>query len=325
MVVPGEPTTAPVRRVAPGAVRWLLLALLPLLAALLYERGQHYDPSLLDFKSGGSRMTAFLPEQVENWQRLATIRPFDKANLYEYIDGHAEYFLSAGFRALTVAEYRLPTDTQQPSAVVDLYDMGEPLNAFGVLMDEIGVGGQPVAVGDVGFQAPRSLGFVAGQYYVKLAAFADNLSLLVVAQAVHQAILKGAGQSLGKASLNLLFPDLGMVTTTRFIKENYHGWSFLQRVAERRFQRADGTAILAFSVSVTPQQRSDLERNFLSFMQQEGTGVTETKVEGMRILQVSDRYEGDWIVLPLDTVWLGIFHPLDEEMRPALKAFAHHE
>ncbi|MBF0462395.1 MAG: hypothetical protein HQL87_13500 [Magnetococcales bacterium] len=314
----------PARHAAPVVVRLLLLALLPLLAAVLYERGQQYDPTLLNFKSAGHPLTTFLPKQVENWRREEAVRSFDKANLYEYVDGHAEYFLSAGFRALAVAEYRLPTDTQQPSAVLDLYDMGEPLNAFGTLMDEIGTNGQPVAVGEAGFQNRRGLGFISGPYYVKLAAFADDLPLLAVAQAVERALHQGAGPSTGKLSLDGLFPDLGTVVATRFIKENYHGWNFLQRVVERSFKRADGVVIQAFSVTGTPEQMATLEQAMVAFFRQEGTAVTERREEGMRILQIADRYEGDWIVVPLARGWLGIFHPWEDAWKIPLKAFAPH-
>ncbi|MEO5354462.1 MAG: hypothetical protein H7835_14770 [Magnetococcus sp. XQGC-1] len=324
-VVGGHEVTPspPVRRSAPAWVRLLLLALLPLLASLLYWRGQQYDPTLLDFKSGGSRLTALLPLQAEEWRRQEGVRQFGKENLYEYINGHAEYFLGAGFRTLAVAEYRLPTDGQQPSAVVDLYDMGEPLNAFGVLMDEMGAAGQAVEVGAAGLQAPRSLGFIAGPYYVKLAAFADSLSLLPLAQAVHQTLQQGGG-ALGKASLGVLFPDLGAVTGTRFIKENYRGWSFLQRVVERRFTRADGAQLVAFAVAGPPAQMAQLEQAFLDFFRQEETPVRETREGKLRILQIQDRYEGDWILLPLAGGWLGIFHPLDEPLRDQLRGVAPH-
>ncbi|MBF0158136.1 MAG: hypothetical protein HQL58_01300, partial [Magnetococcales bacterium] len=152
-----------------SAARLLLLALLPLLAYGIYWQGQQYDPALLDFKSGGNSMAALLPRQADQWQRQAEVRLFSRDNLYEYINGHAEYFLGAGFRSLAVAEYRLPTDGPQPSVVVDLYDMAEPIHAFGVLMDEMGDRGEAVMIGEGGLQSQRSLGFMTGRYYVKLA------------------------------------------------------------------------------------------------------------------------------------------------------------
>ncbi|MEO5376769.1 MAG: hypothetical protein H7832_03140 [Magnetococcus sp. DMHC-6] len=318
----GDPPTIP--HSAPVAVRGVLLALLPLLAALLYWQGQQVDSSLLDFQSGGHTLTAFLPKQVEKWQREERVRSFNSANLYEYVNGHAEYFLSAGFRALTVAEYRLPTDDKQPSLVLDLYDLGDPLNAFGILMDEMGSSGQPVAVGDAGFVNRRSLGFMAGSYYVKLAAFADDLSLQVVAQAVAKSIQNGTGPSPDKISFDRLFPDLGTLVTTRFIKENYHGWSFLQRVVERSFKQADGTVIQAFVVTGTPEQMLQLEQTLINFFKQEGSAISARQEEGIRLVQIADRYEGDWFVVPLKRSLLGIFHPWDDHFKKPFKAFIPH-
>ncbi|MBF0584431.1 MAG: hypothetical protein HQL80_09380 [Magnetococcales bacterium] len=310
---------------ASAIARLLLIALLPLLATLLYWQGQHYDPMLLDFRAAaGNGRRVPLPERVDAWQRQPDARHFGKENLYEYINGHAEYFLSAGFRALTVVEYRLPTDGQQPSAVLDLYDMGEPLNAFGVLMDESS-NGQSVPVGELGYQSQRSIGFTSGAYYVKLAAFADQLPLLPLAQAVDQGLRKAIPSTPGSAARNFLFPDLGVVTGTRFIKEDYHGWGFLQRVVERSFNRGDGTAITAFTVSGSAKQMAAMEQAFLAFFQQEGITVTEIRAEGMRLLQIADRYEGDWLLLPMESGWLGVFHPLDELLKGQLRAFVRHE
>ncbi len=294
------------------------------MALLLYWRGQIYDPALLQFKGGGLSLGALLPDTVEPWQRLPALRAFSKNNLYEYINGHAEYFLAAGFRSLTVAEYRLPTDGQQPSAVVDFYDMGEPLNAFGALVDEVG-GGQAIALGEGAFAGPRTLGFLAGRYYVKVAAFADGMPLLPLAEALLQGLRKGsAGQSGGELSLDRLFPDLGKVTATRYIKENYRGWSFLQRVVERRFQRADGREGQMFAVTVNEAQQAALEQAFRAFCQQEGIAIQALQEGGVRLWQLSDPYEGDWLLLPLRGQWLGIFQPLDTTILEALRRFLGH-
>ncbi len=310
------------RREAPLWVRLFLLLLLPLLAGLLYWRGQIYDPALLSFKGGGGSLVALLPDQVSPWQRVAAVRSFSKSNLYEYINGHAEYFLSAGFRALTVLEYRLPGDGQQPSAVVDVYDMGEPLNAFGVLVDEVG-GGQSLPLGDGAFGGPRSLGFLSGHYYVKLAAFADGVPLHTLAEGVLQGLRKGS-EGAGMLSLDGLFLEMGKVLATRFVKENYRGWSFLQRVVERRFQRPDGQEGTQFALVVSAEQQAGLEQALRSFCAQEGMAIQESVVAGWRVLQMHDPYEGDWLVVMMPGQWLGLFQPLDEGLEEALKRFARH-
>ncbi|HEX9933932.1 MAG TPA: DUF6599 family protein, partial [bacterium] len=52
-------------------------------------------------------------------------------NLYEYIDGEAELYLSYGFKELAALVYYAgsPEDT---FVTVDVYDMDKPLDAFGL-------------------------------------------------------------------------------------------------------------------------------------------------------------------------------------------------
>ena len=335
--------TTALKRPVPGWVRLLLLALLPMMTALLYWHGQQYNPALLTFQANQNQATSLLPLSLENWQQQGEIRPFDKENLYEYINGHAEYFLSAGFRRLLVAEYNQIIDTnnqtsntnnqtakrtnQGPAVVVDLYDMGEPLNAFGVLMDEMGEGREAATVGDMGFYSGRGLGFITGRYYLKLAAFADDLPLLKMAQAIHETLRQKADQDRTDqkrtgTALSFTFPDLGEITTTRYIKEHYHGWNFLNRVVERKFKRSDGKIIQAFMVSGSTEKMAKLEQAFFTFFQQEESPIKETTEDGLRIIHIADRYEGDWLLMPLTNGWLGVFHPLDAQLKQQLHYFS---
>ena len=100
------PVANPESPTAPPLVRALLIALLPILALLFYLDGQNYDPGLVDFQSGEA--TAFspaadlFPETIAGLTRTGQIRRFGKDDLYEYINGHADYFIGAGFRGLAV-------------------------------------------------------------------------------------------------------------------------------------------------------------------------------------------------------------------------------
>jgi len=61
-----------------------------------------------------------LPASLGGRQRVGAPRPFSRDTLYEYVNGHAEYYLSAGFEGLAVGEYG--ADAQgQPSLVVNLW------------------------------------------------------------------------------------------------------------------------------------------------------------------------------------------------------------
>src|SRR3990172_10381103 len=118
--------------------RLLLLALLLVIALIIYFTGQHYDPALIQFdQSGQGQGVSVLPDEVNGLKKTGQIRQFTKENLYEYVNGHAEYFISAGFAGLLVGEYASSgTDASRPDIQTEIYDMGRSIQAFGILMDE---------------------------------------------------------------------------------------------------------------------------------------------------------------------------------------------
>ncbi len=150
----------------PLKYRLLLIALLPLISGVLYFRGQKYDPALIDFKTTlrqdvpGSIIPRqaiqesppiAVAEDIAGFRKLGETRRYTKENLYEHVDGHAEYFISAGFQGLTVTDYiAVGSKATQAEIQAEVYDMGKSIQAFGVLVDESGENPPPLSVGDDG-------------------------------------------------------------------------------------------------------------------------------------------------------------------------------
>ncbi|MEA3278301.1 MAG: DUF6599 family protein [Pseudomonadota bacterium] len=303
---------------APFGIRALLIALLPILGVLLYLDGQDYDADLVELERRGSAAglgaDAF-PDSIAGLERFGQIRRFDTDNLYEYINGHAEFFLGAGFQGLTVVEYGVPGG-EQPVLVVNLYHMGEPLNAFGVLVDEAG-GSEPVDLGSMGFRSGNGVTLIHGPYYVQISSYEDAVSA-PEAGAEMVAALEGV---ISNPGLAFRFPDLGTVTSTRFVKEDYRGLGFLNGVLERRFER-NGEEIEAFLVSGTADSVQHLVRAFETFFREDELPYRKIEKEGLTFYSVNDPYEGDWFFLPLGERLIGVYAPLDEGLAAAIKAFA---
>lgn len=291
-------------------VRAGLLLALPLLAAALYWEGQQYDPGLLEFKRAGSAAGLALPATLHTLPRLGEVRRYSKDNLYEYINGHAEFFIGAGFSGLTVVEYA-PPGSPQPHLVADLFDMGKPLHAFGVLMDESGEGATPLQVGAMGFQSGRGVQFIQGRFYVKLTAFDPALPLPEIAAALAAALPKGEGMALA-------FPDLGTVTATRFIKENYRGMPFLGNVLERTFTRG-GQPLTLFLLTAPGAELDKVERELTTFQEQEGMTHRREEVAGLVLTVVEDPYEGTWFYYREPERMVGVFSAPEPELVQALR------
>ncbi len=85
--------------------------------------------NLLSGKPMQIEIKKLLPDHVEGWVNEYEDQNYDKDNLYEYIDGGAELFLSYGFQEVFTRTYNKP---DQPDIVVDIFDMGTSYNAYGI-------------------------------------------------------------------------------------------------------------------------------------------------------------------------------------------------
>jgi hypothetical protein len=85
------------------------------------------------------------------WAPAGKPQVYTRANLYEYIDGGADYYLAYGFRKVTVQRYRQGRD----EITVELYDMGSPSDAFGAWSNN-----PPLEQPPVGQQAAYAAGLL---------------------------------------------------------------------------------------------------------------------------------------------------------------------
>lgn len=299
--------------VAPLWVRFLLLVLLPLIAAGLYLEGQHYDTGLLRLEPGkvGAEQTAaaLAPAKLAGFEAIGQPRRYTRENLYEYINGHAEYYIASGFQGLTVAEYG-PAGAAQPNLVVNLYDLGKPLHAFGVLMNELSADAQPVEVGGMGFKAGQGVNFIVGPLYVQLNTFDSKEAPLAAAQELAAALKERLGKS---EQLDLRFPELGEVASTYFVKEDYRGFGVLNNVLERTFRRGEGD-VTAFLISGKAEDIQANVAKLKAFLDGEQIPVETRDLGGATLYVVKDRYEGEWFFFPEKERLLGVFAPPDEAL-----------
>jgi hypothetical protein len=73
-------------------------------------------------------MSSLLPDTIQGWM-VEEKNQYYRDNLYDYIDGGAELYLSYGFMEMVNFTYNRK---DQPSLIVDIFDMGSSENAYGV-------------------------------------------------------------------------------------------------------------------------------------------------------------------------------------------------
>lgn len=309
----------------PLKYRLVLLGLLPLIAGVLYFKGQKYDPALIDFKttqrqevSGPVASPQAIQESqplpvnqdIAGFRRVGEVRRYTKENLYEHVDGHAEYFISAGFQGLTVTEYvSAGSKATQAEIQTEVFDMGRPIQSFGVLVDESGENPAPVLVGTMGYKTSGGVNFIKGRYYVKISAFSTNTPVINFAKAFAGTI------SPGQDSFRIFskFPDIGKVVKTRFAKEGYRGLDFLHNVIEREYSTGNGKIKVALMAD-SKLETGRLLSSFSDYFGKSGMRYEKTEKGGTDVYKVMDKYEGNWFLIRSPNAVFGVFGTDDEEI-----------
>ncbi|MGD0282903.1 MAG: DUF6599 family protein [Dissulfurispiraceae bacterium] len=334
----------------PFIYRLILVGLLPFIAAVIYVRGQSYDPALIDFKTanGGvpeKSLSVTTPQPMEKavsppaakdipvpkslrlsgvpeitgFLVLGEERHYTKENLYEHVDGHAEYFIGAGFAGLTVTEYvSAGSKAAQAEIEVEVYDMGKGIQAFGVLTDESGENPQAVSVGAMGYKTSGGVNFIKGRYYVKISSFNPKAPILKFARGFSETIPSGPPGQDSFSKVFSQFPDLGKVEKTRFVKEGYRGLDFFRNVIEREYLTG-GKKITVALMTGNSQEMKSLKSSFMDYFRKSGIRYEKVEEDGSEVYKVSDKYEGNWFLIPAGNTIFSVFGTDDEGI---LKHFA---
>jgi len=134
-------------------------------------------------------LTVLLPVSVDGWQKTED-QFYDRGNLYEYINGGAELYLSYGFQGVLNRTYSW---AGQPSIVVDLFDMKESANAFGVFCHTREVMDNTFGQGSQYY--PGLLTFWKDRYYVSILSSPETPESKEAVQRLARKIEKAIKQS----------------------------------------------------------------------------------------------------------------------------------
>jgi len=75
------------------------------------------------------KLYSVLPDEVSGWKKASPPDTYDKTNLFDYIDGGAELYISYNFQKLLAVRYKGAGDEE---IVIDMFDMGNSFDAYGL-------------------------------------------------------------------------------------------------------------------------------------------------------------------------------------------------
>ena len=108
---------------------------------------------------------------VAGWQKTSDTRTFAAKDLWQYIDGDAEHYLSAGVISTSTSDYRYQ---DKLDAVVDVYTMGDATGAQKAFDTDPSRSARTVALGDAGIAYEQSVTFRKGPSLVRIVAYENT-------------------------------------------------------------------------------------------------------------------------------------------------------
>lgn len=124
------------------------------------------------------------PDSSRGWRFDIEPTRYSTDNLFEYINGEAELYHDYGFVDMVTAAY-IRGDDFSFTYTIDLYDMGTPLNSFGIYSSYRNPGANLVEIGAEASVSELNIRFYLGRFFVQMNAgsLTPELHQIMVEQA----------------------------------------------------------------------------------------------------------------------------------------------
>ncbi|MDM7925209.1 MAG: hypothetical protein QUS35_04235 [bacterium] len=245
------------------------------------------------------------PGFEKGWNWDGRPRHFTPENLYEAIDGEADLYIAYGIEELGTLLYYWgsPSDT---FFVVDIYDMGSPLNAFGVYSNLRHPDYRFEDIGDEGFVHDYGMKFYKGRFLVdvKLGDFSEKCrraALIVARETARRIRSTGKNPSL----LEILPGEQQIPHTLRYVRREMLNQGFLPGGLEARYS-LNGSEITCFVVFF--DSSADARRGFeelRTFHSMTGQ-LFPAQLPGQEGLAAHSAYHGVFLAFRQDSLIAGV-------------------
>jgi len=182
--------------------------------------------------TGGSvELGTTLPDSgfTGGWQADGPVKLFAVDTIFNHINGEAELFFPYGFRGAAYVSY---ANSQFPDASIeaDVYEMGSPLDAFGIYSNFRYPEADFIELGCEGFVSDQQLMFYSDVYFVKLTVVGSISNPRESQQSCANAIRSRLPKSTARPpELDLVAVDGLIAGTEQYIADSVLGYDFFPK------------------------------------------------------------------------------------------------
>ena len=162
---------------------------------------------------------------LTGWAQQGEIQLYRADNLYEYINGAADLYLTYDFQELQVAEYQ---NARSAAVVIEIYRFNTADQAFGIYSQERPGQWEYLTIGAQGYQEGPMLNFISNIYYVKISGSDIPDSATAVIKLIATKTAEQLGGNPGLPLELKCFPAADLRPySEKFINRNFLGYQFL--------------------------------------------------------------------------------------------------
>jgi hypothetical protein len=243
----------------------------------------------------GAGPAGMFPE-IDGWQKKGECESYSPENLYQYIDGAAENFLSYGCQRLLVQNWA--NDRGQVLSA-EVYFHGSLENAFGMYSSERPAAGDYFSLGSEGYAEAGILNFFCSAYYVKLNAFGLGADSEPALRRLGLAMAAAIDPNAAMPGMLQVFPGAGKIAhSERFILNNFLGHDFLRTAYAADYQ-VDGQNFQLFVIDAGSEAAARVMLEKYTALEREKPASVLAPGEA---LTIGDPYNG-----PMRILWQGRF------------------
>jgi hypothetical protein len=227
------------------------------------------------------------------FEASSTVETYTAENLYEKINGKADFYIDAGFESLSTQRF-ISRDSENLWMELFVYDMGSIRNAFSVYSRQR----RPdvLTLPDVrfGYKTANGSYFVHGKYYIELVGSAESQEITIAATQINRKIRTNlpVEQDAQIAELSIFAAENIIPDSFKLYISDTFGFAGLTNTFAGRYE-IDGQIVTAFfSRRDNAQEARHIAQSYYSFLLESGCTDKATNNQTLKNLgaEVIDSY-----------------------------------
>jgi hypothetical protein len=243
--------------------------------------------------------------ETKGWSKKNT-EVYDVENLWEYIDGAADYYLNYGFVRLDVAEYQRSAEEYFK---VEIYQHSSELNTFGIYAYERPSKTTFLMLGAEGYMEHSAINFYGKQWYVKIHTHQKDEDAIRAIKDIAQKVSGLLGENITPPTILQIFPKENLIGhSQKYYPTNFLGLSFLENAISADYQQGTDKYTLFVLEQVSKKLVQEMVLKYFEFVK---TG--DNLVDG-KIYSIDDPFNGQVYILLKQNKLLGTVGLKDHKM-----------